>query len=322
MSSRWKSRSSFTSGLLARSTDAHPLKAPSPTVPVRPLIITTDPLSRTSARPDSGACSRSGASSVSSTGTFCRSSGGAGAVALMSNLSGCSLARALPVIRILRSAPTVASALRPSTRFSTRSRRLENTIVASLTLMRSIAGAFELVSCAAVAGLDEAGAGAVRRWRSSGTLRTGRTIASSVISGWPDHRLASVMSAWMRPTVRRLVVSRLSGLSSVTSVSVTLSDGHRPTLVEPAIVSRYPVSRSTRCAMAELKKPEGIPMTSSRAATTMMAAIAPPAIFKALMTNFLANFQAGQFGWTGPASGVAFLQAYPGKGEPLKAAKT
>ena len=89
MSSRWKSRSSFTSGLLARSTEAQPLNAPSPSVPVRPLIITIEPLSRTSALADSGACNRPGASSASSTGMFCRSSGGAGIVALISNLSGC-----------------------------------------------------------------------------------------------------------------------------------------------------------------------------------------------------------------------------------------
>ena len=82
-SSRWKSRSSLTSGLLARSTDAQPLNAPSPSAPDRPLIITIEPLSRTSALADSGACSRPGASSVSSTGMFCRSSGGTGAVALM-----------------------------------------------------------------------------------------------------------------------------------------------------------------------------------------------------------------------------------------------
>src|ERR1700686_4132049 len=88
ISSRWKSRSSFTSGLLATSAEAQPLKAPSPILPVRPLIMTTEPLSRTSALPDSGARRKPGASSVSSTGMFCRSSGGAGAVALMSNWSG------------------------------------------------------------------------------------------------------------------------------------------------------------------------------------------------------------------------------------------
>src|SRR6202042_318684 len=126
------------------------------------------------------------------------------------------------------------------------SRRLENTIGASLTLMRWIAGAFEPGSPETAAGLDDAGRGAALRSRSSGTLRTGRTIANSVISGWPDQRLASVMSAWMLATVWRLPASRLSGFCSVTSVRVTLGDGHRPTLVEPATVSRYPVSRSTR----------------------------------------------------------------------------
>src|SRR5882724_11661113 len=108
ISSRWKSRSSFTSGLLATSAEAQPLKAPSPILPVRPLIITTEPLNRTSALPDSGARSMPGASSVNSTGMFCRSIGGAGAAALMSNWSGCPLARALPLTLILRSASITA----------------------------------------------------------------------------------------------------------------------------------------------------------------------------------------------------------------------
>src|SRR4249920_2710045 len=113
MSSRWKSRSSFTSGLLEISTDAHPLKTPSPIMPDSPLIMITEPLRRTSALPDNGACRMPGASREISTGTFCRSGGGAGAVALMSNLSGRLLARALPVTLILRSAPMTALALMP-----------------------------------------------------------------------------------------------------------------------------------------------------------------------------------------------------------------
>ncbi len=113
---------------------------------------------------------------------------------------------------------------------------------------------------------------------------------SSVTCGWPDHTLANVMSAWTLLTVRRLLVSRSFGGSSVTSFRVTLSDGHSPILVEPAIVSRYPVSRSTRAWIAEVRKPEGIPMISSSASTTMTAAMAAPAILNALMTTF----QAGQ----------------------------
>ena len=115
------------------------MNAASPSAPDRPLIITVEPLSRTSALADTGACSVPGASSVISTGMFCRSSGGTGAVALMSNFSGRSLALALPVILTLRSAPMLASALMPSRRFSTRSRRLENITVPSVTMMRSIA---------------------------------------------------------------------------------------------------------------------------------------------------------------------------------------
>ena len=47
----------------------------------------------------------------------------------------------------------------------------------------------------------------------TGRYSTGRAITSSVICGWPDHTLASVMSAWMLPTVRRLLVSRSFGSS-------------------------------------------------------------------------------------------------------------
>ena len=86
----------MTSGLLARSTEAQPLNAPSPSVPVTPLIITTEPLSRTPALAASGACSRPGASILISAGMFCRSIGGAGGAALISNFSGLPLLRALP----------------------------------------------------------------------------------------------------------------------------------------------------------------------------------------------------------------------------------
>src|SRR5258705_4481138 len=57
----WKSRSSFTSGLLDRSTEAQPLNAASPRAPVTPLIITTEPLRRASALAGSWARHRAGA---------------------------------------------------------------------------------------------------------------------------------------------------------------------------------------------------------------------------------------------------------------------
>ena len=88
MASFWKSRSSFTSGLLDRSTEAQPLNAASPSAPVTPLIITTELLSRTSALAVSGARNRSGASILISAGIFCRSIGDAGSAALTSNFSG------------------------------------------------------------------------------------------------------------------------------------------------------------------------------------------------------------------------------------------
>src|SRR3954468_7283529 len=88
MASFWKSRSSFTSGLLDRSTEAQPLNAASPSAPVTPLIITTAPLSRTSALAVGGAGTRAGAAILISAGIFCRWIGGAGGAALISNFSG------------------------------------------------------------------------------------------------------------------------------------------------------------------------------------------------------------------------------------------
>src|ERR1700722_19756905 len=93
---------------------------------------------------------------------------------------------------------------------------------------------------------DEDAFDAPLRSRSNGTYSTGLAITSSVTCGRPDHTLPSVMSAWTLPTVTRLLVSRSFGSCSVTSFNATFSDGHTPILVAPAIVSLYPVSRSTR----------------------------------------------------------------------------
>ncbi len=62
-------------------------------------------------------------------------------------------------------------------------------------------------------------------------------MTSSVTCGLPDHTLASVTSAWMLPAVMRLLMSRSFGSCSVTSFSVTLSDGQSPILVPPLMVS-------------------------------------------------------------------------------------
>ena len=63
-------------------------------------------------------------------------------------------------------------------------------------------------------------------------------MTSSVTCGRPDHRLDNVTSACTLPTVTRLEPSRSLGSCSVTSFSVTLSDGQIPILLEPAMVSR------------------------------------------------------------------------------------
>ena len=133
--------------------------------------------------------------------------------------------------------------------------------------------------------------------------------------------LASVIEARTRPTVRRLPASRSPGFSRVTSLIFTFSDGNRPTLVEPAIVSRYPVSRSTRAWIAEVRKPDGIPINSSNARTTMTAATAAPAIFSALMTTFqTAPRQTALRGiqFVQAPSGPGVCRAYPGKRKRLK----
>ena len=239
-SSRWKSRSSFTSGLLARSTDAQPLNAPSPSVPVRPLIITTEPLSRTSALADSGACNRPGASQRQFDRNvlpldrgrrrgrldleFQRMLAGARAagdrdlaVAADHGIGVDALDAVLDAVAQIGKHDGAVGDLDAIDGERIRIRRRRRTSPAWRRRRRRVPRV---------------------RSRRSGTYSTGRTITSSVTCGWPDHTLASVMSAWMLPTVRRLPVSRSFGSCSVTSFSVTFSDGHRPILVAPAIVSR------------------------------------------------------------------------------------
>src|SRR5258707_11532750 len=84
----WKSRSSFTSGLLDRSTEAQPLNAASPSAPVTPLIITTEPLRRASALGVGAGRHRAGAASLISVGIFSPSRGALGGAPLLSHFSG------------------------------------------------------------------------------------------------------------------------------------------------------------------------------------------------------------------------------------------
>ena len=67
---------------------------------------------------------------------------------------------------------------------------------------------------------------------------------------------------------------------------VAVLDGQKPIRVAPEMVSRYPVSRSTRAWIADVMNPEGIPITSSSATMAITAATAAPAIFNALMAMF------------------------------------
>ena len=176
---------------------------------------------------DNCACSRPGASMVISAGMFCRSIGGAGGAALISNFSGLPLLRALPDRWILRSASIDISALTASILFSTRSRRLENMIVPPLTLTCSIVKASVVLLAA---GFVAAVPASLSRSRRSGKFTTGRMTTRSVIRGLPAHTLASVTSAWMLAAAKRLLMSRSFGSCSVTSFSVMLSCGHRPIL--------------------------------------------------------------------------------------------
>ena len=80
------------------------------------------------------------------------------------------------------------------------------------------------------------------RWRSSGARTTGLAIATSVIAGRPEKRLASesdtrTLSA-AKPVVESLPSSRLI------RVSVTVGDGRNANFVSPSMRSRYPVRLS------------------------------------------------------------------------------
>ena len=193
-SSRRKSRSSLTSGLLAKSTEAQPSKAPSPMAPDRPLIMTTVPLSRTSALLDSGARKRPGAWSDSSTGMVCRVTDGSGSDALMSKVSGWR-----PALRVglkAEAAVGVDGGARAD------GFKAVFDVVARVEEGDRAVGDGDApdfrragIVIRGGAGLEEVAFAAACRSRRSGIRISGWLITSSVISGWPDHRLLNVRSA-------------------------------------------------------------------------------------------------------------------------------
>ena len=125
------------------------------------------------------------------------------------------------------------SALTVSILFSTRSRRLANTMVPPVTLMCSIEKASDVLPAAGFAG----GLASLTRSRRSGKFATGRMMTRSVICGLPAHRLASVTSASMLAAAKRRLMSWSFGFCNVTSFSVMLSDGHRLILAPPLMAS-------------------------------------------------------------------------------------
>ena len=162
---------------------------------------------------------------------FCRSSGGAGAVALTSNFSGCSPVRALPV--------TLQLAVGRHGGVGVDAVDLVFDAVAQVGEHDRAAGDDDVLDRkrrrAALAELAVAWRRARAR-AAAACSEPGATMTSSLISGWPDQTLDSVTSASTLAAVRRLVMSRSFGSGSVTSFSVTFRDGQRPILVEPAMV--------------------------------------------------------------------------------------
>ena len=121
---------------------------------------------------------------------FCRSSGGAGAVALMSNLSGCSPACALPVILTLRSAPIDGVGVDAVDAVFDAVAQVGKCHRAVGHRDALDGGRVDRVCSKERLAWQDAGLARRLRSRSSGTCSTGRVITSSVTSGWPDHRLA------------------------------------------------------------------------------------------------------------------------------------
>ena len=194
----------------------------------------------------------------------------------------------------------VASALMVSIRFSTRSRRLENTIVPPVTLTCSIVNASPALGGGRLGGRI----GLRQRSRCSGRFSTGRTIDE-----FGDLRPA-------RPHARqRHVGLDAAGGQAVVDVAVLRvlqrdvvqrDVERRPQADLGSAVDGEPVAGLALDPLlrsADVRKPEGMPITSSSAMTTITAAMAAPAIFSALISTFQTG-QAASIS-AAPATGAA-----------------
>ena len=197
----WKSRSTFTNGLLARSTEAQPLNLPPSSDPDRPLMRSICPLMRTSALAVRERVSTPGASSVNSVGMFCRPGAPAGNAALMVNFREWLPGRALPAIAMFRSASILMVASRSLIRSSTRLSGSKNTIAPLETVTRST-GKDVVRAGASSARPGPEGAFVRARSRSIGSRSVGWSMVSSETFGEPDSRLDNGRSARTSPTVR------------------------------------------------------------------------------------------------------------------------
>ena len=157
----------------------------------------------------------------------------------------------------------------------------------SVTVTRSIATTVFASASPEVAAPLGDGIACTARSRSNGTVRTGRSTTSSVISGRPDHRLASLMSAWMLPTVETIADV---AVFRILQRDVVQRDVERRPETD---LGRCP--RSSAGIRSRARPAAGSPRSGNRResrspaaspATTMMAATAAPVIFSALMSTF------------------------------------
>ena len=249
--------------------------------------MTTEPLSRTSALADSGACNRPGASSVSSTGMFCRSSGGGGRRRLdveFERMPAGARAAGDPDLAIGADNGVGVDALDAVFDAVAQIGKHHRAVGHRDALDRGRIGIG--LARRSRGRSEKRGFGAAMRSRSSGTLSTGRMIASSVISGWPDHTLAK-----RHVGLDAADGQAIAGVAVLRLLERDVVQRHvqgRPQADPGRARDRQPVSGFALDPVLDRRGQEarGDADDQQQRAITMMAAMAAPAIFKALMSIF------------------------------------
>ena len=101
-----------------------------------------------------------------------------------------------------------------------------------------------IAAAAAPPGGAETPPARLSRWRSSGARTTGFTIATSVMPGRPEKRLASETDTRTLSAAKPVVALLPPASRRLIRPNVTVGDGRNANVVSPSMRSRYPVRLS------------------------------------------------------------------------------